>query len=366
MRLVAPTTCSCNVLVRRPPDLVVRGADRTPSGSTAPVAGAWPRAARAAPRGRHPVTVALGDRRRAGLRRRGPVRRRRGPGERGRPRRARRSGSTLTAGWSRRSRPATRASSRPLLDALETVLAMLHGAGPGGVPGVRHPARRGARRRAYRPRQRRRRRLRQPAHPPARRDPRVAPGAARRAAAGLRDLAGTAGRRSRSTSPTPTARCAGSTCSAGFFVERPPGADGGGLGAVRAGVDLPARHRRRSRAARCPRRRDPEPLLAAMYGPGWRVPDPAFKFEKSDAAQRRFDAWFRGTRVNRAQLGPPLRPGAAAAAVPAARTTSPSACTSARTPTRGCSTSAAAAAATCAGWPSRAGRPSGSTTRRPR
>ena len=33
----------------------------------------------------------------------------------------------------------------------------------------------------------------------------------------------------------------------------------------------------------------PEPLLEAMYGPGWKVPDPAFKFEKSDAAQRRFD-----------------------------------------------------------------------------
>lgn len=45
----------------------------------------------------------------------------------------------------------------------------------------------------------------------------------------------------------------------------------------------------------------PEPLLEAMYGPGWKVPDPAFKYEKDHAAQRRFDAWFRGTRVNRAQ-----------------------------------------------------------------
>jgi SAM-dependent methyltransferase len=61
----------------------------------------------------------------------------------------------------------------------------------------------------------------------------------------------------------------------------------------------------------------PEPLLAAMYGEGWRVPDPAFKFEKSAEAQRRFDAWFRGTRFNRpawdhryglARLLPPYQP----------------------------------------------------------
>lgn len=61
----------------------------------------------------------------------------------------------------------------------------------------------------------------------------------------------------------------------------------------------------------------PERLLEAMYGPGWKVPDPAFQFEKSAAAQRRFDAWFRGTRVNRpqwdhryglARLLPPYQP----------------------------------------------------------
>lgn len=61
----------------------------------------------------------------------------------------------------------------------------------------------------------------------------------------------------------------------------------------------------------------PEHLLAAMYGEGWRVPDPAFKFEKSAQAQRRFDAWFRGTRHNRpawdhryglARLLPPYQP----------------------------------------------------------
>ncbi|PVG83121.1 hypothetical protein DDE18_07280 [Nocardioides gansuensis] len=61
----------------------------------------------------------------------------------------------------------------------------------------------------------------------------------------------------------------------------------------------------------------PEHLLEAMYGPGWKVPDPAFRFEKSADAQRRFDWWFRGTRVNRpqwdhryglARLLPPYQP----------------------------------------------------------
>lgn len=61
----------------------------------------------------------------------------------------------------------------------------------------------------------------------------------------------------------------------------------------------------------------PEHLLEAMYGPGWKVPDPAFKYEKDASAQRRFDRWFRGTRVNRpqwdhryglARLLPPYQP----------------------------------------------------------
>jgi SAM-dependent methyltransferase len=41
----------------------------------------------------------------------------------------------------------------------------------------------------------------------------------------------------------------------------------------------------------------PEPLLEAMYGPGWRVPDPAYKFETPEAVRRRLTGWFRGTRV---------------------------------------------------------------------
>jgi SAM-dependent methyltransferase len=41
----------------------------------------------------------------------------------------------------------------------------------------------------------------------------------------------------------------------------------------------------------------PEHLLEAMYGPGWRVPDPAYKFETPEVVRRRLTGWFRGTRV---------------------------------------------------------------------
>ena len=46
-----------------------------------------------------------------------------------------------------------------------------------------------------------------------------------------------------------------------------------------------------------PAPRAPEHLLEAMYGPGWRVPDPAYKFETPEAVRRRLTGWFRGTRV---------------------------------------------------------------------
>jgi SAM-dependent methyltransferase len=42
-----------------------------------------------------------------------------------------------------------------------------------------------------------------------------------------------------------------------------------------------------------------EEFLAATYGPGWRVPDPAYKFETPLSTQRRLNGWFRGTRVKR-------------------------------------------------------------------
>jgi len=42
----------------------------------------------------------------------------------------------------------------------------------------------------------------------------------------------------------------------------------------------------------------PEKLLEATYGPGWLVPDPAFKFTTPTRTIRAFDAWFRGGRPN--------------------------------------------------------------------
>ena len=40
-------------------------------------------------------------------------------------------------------------------------------------------------------------------------------------------------------------------------------------------------------------------FLTATYGPQWRVPDPAYKFETPASTHRRLNGWFRGTRVKR-------------------------------------------------------------------
>ncbi|MFC6287526.1 class I SAM-dependent methyltransferase [Nocardioides sp. GCM10027113] len=40
----------------------------------------------------------------------------------------------------------------------------------------------------------------------------------------------------------------------------------------------------------------PEKLLEATYGPGWRVPDPAFKFTTPERTVRALEDWFRGTQ----------------------------------------------------------------------
>jgi SAM-dependent methyltransferase len=41
---------------------------------------------------------------------------------------------------------------------------------------------------------------------------------------------------------------------------------------------------------------DPEAVLEFVYGPHWRVPDPAFKFTDPPEGVRRLDGWLRGTR----------------------------------------------------------------------
>ena len=41
----------------------------------------------------------------------------------------------------------------------------------------------------------------------------------------------------------------------------------------------------------------PEHLLEAMYGTGWKVPDPAYKFTTPAETTRRLNGWFRGLRV---------------------------------------------------------------------
>ncbi len=40
-------------------------------------------------------------------------------------------------------------------------------------------------------------------------------------------------------------------------------------------------------------------FLTATYGPTWRVPDPAYRFETPRTTHRRLNGWFRGTRVRR-------------------------------------------------------------------
>jgi hypothetical protein len=42
-----------------------------------------------------------------------------------------------------------------------------------------------------------------------------------------------------------------------------------------------------------------EELLALTYGPGWRTPDPSFKYETPQWLSRRLNGWFGGLRTNR-------------------------------------------------------------------
>lgn len=50
---------------------------------------------------------------------------------------------------------------------------------------------------------------------------------------------------------------------------------------------------------RLPAPADPAGLLAAMYGPEWRVPDPSFAFATPERVTRRLDGWVRGAAEDR-------------------------------------------------------------------
>ena len=45
---------------------------------------------------------------------------------------------------------------------------------------------------------------------------------------------------------------------------------------------------------------DTDRFLTATYGPGWRTPDPAYKFTTPDSTIQLFNGWFRGMRTGRA------------------------------------------------------------------
>ena len=70
---------------------------------------------------------------------------------------------------------------------------------------------------------------------------------------------------------------------------------------------------------------DVELALAANYGPHWRTPDPAFRFDTPAATRRRLDLWFPGVHADRedwALLDPPTGPSERARRL-AARATTP-------------------------------------------
>jgi hypothetical protein len=51
----------------------------------------------------------------------------------------------------------------------------------------------------------------------------------------------------------------------------------------------------------------PEIQLEATYGPGWRVPDPAFRFDTASATRRRLENWFPGLNGDRDEWEDVLR-----------------------------------------------------------
>ena len=338
-----------DVALRRAPDLVVLAAPRQRRRARAPprrlavVAGEVPRRRDPARRGRAPL--------RPGAVRRGdPVRQRGRPGSRWSTTRASRSASTSPAGWRRPSTPAASEHVAPLLDAIEEVLGALAEAGIEAFP-------------AYG----------------------TLLGAVREQHLIGHDSDADLGYVSRHEHPFDVVResfrLQRRLAERGYTITRYSGiafkvdvveGDGsvrgldvfggflshgnlylmGEVGTPVRGVAGSSRSApARSRAARCPAPAEPDRMLEAMYGPGWKVPDPAFHFETSRQTVRRLNGWFRGTRVFRdeweRQLQHPPRQAAATSRRRRSRSTS--------WRRRGCrhgwSTSAPGAAATPSGSP---------------
>ena len=204
------------------------------------------------------------------------------------------SGSTSRAGWCPTFAGRSDDDIAALLDATDAVIEALRSAGVEPFVALRHPARRGPRGRGARPRLRRRPRLRQQPHEPGGRGPRVLRDPASAPAGRMARRRATAAARSRSTSPRPTVT-RGLDVFGGFL-------DDGRLYLMgEIGTDFErdwiyplGTAELDGRPMPVPAR--PEKLLEAMYGPGWRTPDPAFKFSTPTRTIRAFDDWFRGTQ----------------------------------------------------------------------
>ena len=53
-----------------------------------------------------------------------------------------------------------------------------------------------------------------------------------------------------------------------------------------------------------PAPKHPEEMLAFIYGPSWRVPDPGFRYRDNPVGTRKLDGWFRGFRTEVPQWAP--------------------------------------------------------------
>ena len=201
------------------------------------------------------------------------------------------------------------------MDALERVVTDLTDrVRAGRLPDVRLPARCGPGRPPDRPRLGRRRGLPQPARPPVRHHPRVPAGDPADAGARLgggahvrRELQGlgAAGRRAevrhRRVRLVPRRRAVPGH----RLPDRHPRPLGPG----------PVRHGHPG-GPRIPAPARPEEVLEFTYGPGWRVPDPAFHFDHDPADVRRMDAVVPRRRASGYRFWEDFYKTSASAAVP--------------------------------------------------